>query len=158
MARARFKIDIKKALNKTLSDFNYEAGVDTRKDKRKEVLHNKTSLLTVSRGLANKKSQKKSSVKNTDIIADFYNDYNFRLYEIAFSPKNPNYKIWVRSVKYIFNEDPKRFENAVVANIKATLDKQKVHKNSKKTALVKKFNKFGIDSRQLQMSFAANRK
>lgn len=158
MSKASFKTPMSKTLNKYLGDYVYNTGVRKNKNNRKRVLHNKTSLVTTSRGLANAKSKKKDSEQNTDVINSLYRDYRFRFYSLAFfKSQNPNYNTFVKSVKYIFDDNPRRFENAITANVKAFLDKQTKKTNKHSTAKQKKFNKFGIDSRQMQLSLDTER-
>lgn len=151
MTTARFTVNISKILNKNL--YNYDVGINSNLNKRKKVRRDKKSLTTNSRGYVNKKSTKSDSVKNSDILTDMYNKYHFPIFQFAFSKKNPNYSTWLQSVKYL--QEPKRFENANVANLRAFLDKQKIKKNSQRTAETKKFNVFAVDSRQFQFSFAS---
>jgi hypothetical protein len=156
MSKAYFTVNVNKILNKQMSKYTYIAGVSTQKNRRRKVLHNKTSLYQTTRGLTNKKATKRDNQSNVAILERLYKD-NFPLYEIAFSNINPNYKTFKESIKYLFNENPRRFENAISANIKACLDKQNFRKNKKSTVKFKGFNRFGVDSRQLQMSFDAKR-
>lgn len=142
---------------KKLEQTYFRTGVNSAKNSRKNVLHNKTSITSTTRGIANKKSNKPSKTDNASVIESLYKQ-NFRFYSESFSSSNPNLSNFYSSIKYIFDGDIRRFENAITANVKAYLDQQNAFRNTAATAKVKGFNKYGIDSRQMQMSLDTDSK
>ena len=115
-----------------------------------------TGISKASRGITTAKKKQKSTTKNTDVLSYLYG-MKFYFFSESFTKNNPNYNRFLKSIKYLFDKDSRRFENAVTANVKAYLDMQTTRRNKPSTTRQKKFNKFGIDSRQMQLALNTQR-
>lgn len=145
----RLQKSILNILNKKFANSIFVTGVRAGLNRRKKVDKSKDSLISTPRGLANKKKNMSAGTTNTKILEYLYED-NFKFYELSFTNQNPNLPNFINSIKFLLDEKPTRFENAVTANVKAFLDYQNRKKNAKSTIKQKKFDGFGLDSRQFQ--------
>lgn len=133
----------------------YMIGVKKNKDNRKKVTHKKSSLKTGARGSYSSTTRKQSGVSNSDVYKTLKKDYKFDILRDQFNPKKYNQKEWKKIRKHLITTKPqeqKRLGNALVAMVKNYMDLQTKRKNKPSTAKAKHFNKFSIDSRQLQQS------
>ena len=140
-----------KYLKDKLQNYKFKTGIAVGKNSRRTVLHTKNSKVFTSRGIANRKATKASKTTNSDVFVNLY-ESGFNFYSRSFTQSNPNYETFLNSINYILDADPRRLENAITANVKAYLDKQRTFKNKESTIDYKGFDKFGIDSRQFQLS------
>lgn len=139
-------------IKKTFQGYVFTMGITSGKNSRKKVLHSKTSKIMVSRGIANQKSQKGSKTKNEEVMEYLYKR-GFTFFANSFTNSNPNYNTFIKSISYILDtKEIRKLENAITANVKAYLDQQVTFTNKASTAKSKGFNKFGLDSRQLQLA------
>lgn len=142
---------IKKMVNKT----KYFVGVKKNTNSRKTVTHSKSKLKNTDRGPSSSIQKKRSSVTNAQVVKILKKDYKFDILRDPFNKKKYPQKEFDKIKKYLLSEkesDQKRLGNGLVAMIKNYMDLQKWKKNKASTAKQKHFNKFSIDSRQLQRS------
>ena len=133
------------------------AGVTPTSQKRKAVLHTGNPRSS-ARGLYNPPAKKAAKATNTAVLVKL-DTQKFKVLDFAFDKtKNKNLQQYTRTLPFTFFADkPQKIENATVAAVRNFLDTQKFKKNSATWAKIKGFNKFGVDSRQLQKSIASSR-
>jgi hypothetical protein len=128
-------------------------------DNRKKVIHGDPK--NTYRGLRSETiPRKRSTEKNSEIVIKFRTK-TFDIFADPFNPTKWASDKWRRQKKYLLGQDPStrnRVGNAMVANCKDYMDSQtKVH-NSSKVIATKGFDKYSIDSGQLQLSIGFEHK
>lgn len=144
-------VKIKKYINK----FQYFVGIKQNSNSRKIVIHNENKLTNTARGQASSLGRKSSSISNAEVYLNLKKDHKFDILRDPFDKKKYPQDEFKKIKKYILStkeSDQKRLGNGLVAMIKNYMDLQKLKKNKYITAKQKGFNKFSIDSRQLQKS------
>ena len=148
-----------KKVKKTIESNVYRIGIKRNKDSRKKVTHAKGSLRTGARGAYSSTTSKRSKISNSDVCVSLKKEYKFDILRDPFNPRKYPQAEWNRIKKNLLTQDPskqKRLGNGLVAMVKNYMDKQTKRKNKESTAKAKHFNKFSIDSRQLQQSIGWN--
>lgn len=125
------------------------------KNERRKVIHN-TDKRQTARGISNQKSRKQNTKKtNTDVLLSLKaNDFN--IFIDAFNPTKNSQTEWNTMKPLLLSSDAttrNRLGNGVVGFVRNYLDRQTWKHNDSKTIKVKGFDRFGVDSRQLQESF-----
>lgn len=144
-----------KKVKKNIEGHIYRIGIKRNKDSRKKVTHKKGSLRTSARGEYSSKTSKNAKISNSDVYKTLRKDYKFDILRDPFNPKKYPQTEWNKIKKNLLSQKPveqKRLGNGLVAMVKNYMDKQTKRKNKESTAKSKHFNKFSIDSRQLQQS------
>jgi len=144
-----------KKVKKQIETNVYRIGIKRNKDSRKKVTHAKDSLRTGARGAYSSTTSKRSKISNSDVCVSLKKDYKFDVLRDPFNPRKYPQTEWNKIKKSLLSQKPveqKRLGNGLVAMVKNYMDKQTKRKNKESTAKAKHFNKFSIDSRQLQQS------
>lgn len=142
---------VKKQIEKNV----YRLGIKRDKDNRKKVTHKLSKLKTGARGSYSSKTTKSSTVSNSDVCKSLKKDYKFDILRDPFNPKKYPQKEWKNIRKNLLTTDvseQKRLGNGLVAMVKNYMDRQTKRENKPSTVKAKHFDKFSIDSRQLQQS------
>jgi hypothetical protein len=127
--------------------------VQKAKNSRKKVDHN--SKTQTARGQGNRKMREKDNVTNADLITYLKEKDDFNVFLDAFNPSKNSQTEWNTIKRYLLSKDATtrtRLGNGVVGFVRNYLDRQTWKHNKQKTIKRKGFDKFGIDSRQLQES------
>jgi len=141
-----------KNISNYVDNLKLYVSIQKAKNARKKVDH-KSKMETV-RGQGNKKTRENDDTTNADLITYLKED-GFNVFLDAFNPAKNSQTEWNNIKKYLLSKDVStrnRLGNGVVGFVRNYLDRQTWKHNKEKTIKRKGFDKFGIDSRQLQQS------
>lgn len=141
-----------KNISNYADNFKLYVSIQKAKNSRKKVDH--TSKVQTARGQGNRKKRENDDTTNADLITSFKED-GFNIFLDAFNPAKNSQTEWNNMKKYLLSKDlstRNRLGNGVVVFVRNYLDRQTWKHNKQKTIKRKGFDKFGIDSRQLQES------
>lgn len=154
------KEQIFEGLAKKLDSITYYVSVKQDKNQRKEVLHDgQQAQRSTARGARNATTRKLDKMTNADVKESLDKEYGFDIFKDAFDRgKNPNSKLKNLAPFMLTQtqQDQTRTGNGLVAIVKNYMDRQTWKHNKEQAIQIKGFDKFGIDSGQLQQSIGWN--